>query len=186
MAKSELYQIFQSIQNDVEFDDISGVVLKLFEVFNETVFWVEVIDSKAGEIGVGLYVTEGEVGPFLDAYITEPDSESPPESQNKIETNGKTTFRKFNGAEILFLRSSIEFDLVVIESENELFPITGAMFEAYVGYLLSPKGADEDAKVKAILANSELLKTSWSTTQILYISTLIGVMLVLILFFLFS
>ena len=75
--------------------------------------------------------------------------------------------------------------MVVIESEDELFPIYGSMFGAYVGYLLSPEGSDEDAKVKAILANSELLKTSWSTTQILCMSTLIGAMLVLLVLILF-
>ncbi|EPJ0730892.1 hypothetical protein [Morganella morganii] len=180
MKKSELYQIFEKINAKSGYNGHLNDVVQLFEVFIETVFWLEVQDSKADKLGIGLYESEDGAGPFLDAYITDSNSESPPESLNKSKDNGKITFRKFNGAEILFMRSSIEFNLVVIESKDEFCLITGSMFVAYINYLMKPENSDKNDKIKAILNNSTLLNNGWSATQIITASSGILVMLILL------
>lgn len=177
MSKSELHQVFEKINVKSGYNGDLNDVVQVFEAFIETVFWIEVQDSKTDKLGIGLYKNEDGDGPFLDAYITDPNSESPPESINKSKDNGKITFRKFNGAEILFMRSSIEFHLVVIESKDEFCLITGSMFAAYINYLMEPENSDKNDKIKAILNNSTLLNNSSFATQTFTLYLVILVML---------
>lgn len=177
MPKSELYQVFEKINAKSGYNARLNDVVQVFEAFVETVFWIEVKDSKTDKLGIGLYNNEDGDGPFLDAYIADPNSESPPESLNKSKDNEKITFRKFNGAEIFFMRSSIEFNLVIIESKDDFCLITESMFVVYINYLMKPENSDKNDKIKAMLNNSTLLNNSSFATKIFTLYLVILVML---------
>ena len=180
-----MYQVFQKIENDIDNNADSGNALKLFEVYNETVFWVEVEanESITSKIKISIYETEGENRPFLNAYIADPDSEFPPEDIKKFKNNELTTFRKFTGFDIMFFRaSSVPFDLMVIENEDEMFPITGEMFDAYATYIMNDNSSEHNDKVKAISAKSKLIEKGGPS---IFIWLLLAVIFLLIVFSLF-